>query len=264
MTDALKDLDVRLSAFLDGELSPEEMAKTEAMIAGDEAVAARLEALAAAQSNFDAAAGEIDDVPMSAGLSDLMDNLESGTVSAEESSNVVAFPIWKRAGAFIEKHRAVAAGVVVAAGTMSMTTAIPAQVASVDSVSGTYYADSGFGRVLEASASGTETEFGDGMVATPRLTFISGEQYCRVVDINTSRTDGRLVACRAEDAWRVAIATFGEAASPSQGPYRTASAAGSQSIETFLDTAMSDAPLDTSAEADLIQSGWTKKQAETE
>ena len=264
MTDALKDLDIRLSAYLDGELSPEDMAATEAMIAEDEAVAARLEALAAAQADFDAAASEIDDVPMSAGLSALIDDLEIGAVGNDAPSNVVAFPFWKRAGAFVEKHRAIAAGVVVAAGTMTLTTAIPDQVASVDTLSGTYYADSGLGQVLEVAASGTQNDIGNGATVTPRFTFASDDGFCRVADVSSSRTDGRLVACRAENAWRIAIATFGEAPSTSRGAYRTASAAGSQSVEAFLDAAMSDAPLDLAVEADLISSDWTKQQAETE
>ena len=265
MAEHVKDLDTRLSAYLDGELNEADMAELEALIAGDETVAERLEALALAKDEFEAAAREIDDVPMSASLAALVQDLEDGTRKAGETGDVVAFPFWKRAGRFVADHRAVAASVAVAAGTMSLTTAIPAQVASVDHLSGTYYADSDMGRVFEAAASGTVVEVADGLSAVPRFTFASGEDYCRVVDVTSEATEGRIVGCRVENAWRVAAATYGPAAGGSpDAPYRTASAAGAQSIEDFLDAAMSDAPLGLEDEAELMEFGWSLPAADKE
>lgn len=258
MADDKPDLDARLSAYLDGELNEADMAELEALIAGDETVAERLEALALAKNEFEAAAREIDDVPMSASLGALVQHLEDGTRKAGETGNVVEFPFWKRAGKFVADHRAIAASVAVAAGTMSLTTAIPAQVASVETLSGTYYADSEMGQVFEAAASGTVVEVADGLSAVPRFTFASGEDHCRVVDVTSDVTEGRIVGCRVENAWRVAAATYGPAAGGSpDAPYRTASAAGAKSIEDFLDAAMSDAPLGLEDEAQLMEFGWS-------
>lgn len=265
MTEESMDLDTRLSAYLDGELNDADSAELEALIASDEAVAERLEALALARDDFEASASEIDDAPMSASLSALVEDLKEGRRTGDEPSNVVAFPFWKLAGRFVAQHRAIAASVAVAAGAMTLTTALPAQVAEVDGLSGTYYADSGFGVVLEASASGSTNDIGDGMTAVPRFTFASGEGFCRVVDVKSASRDGRLVACREDtEAWQVMIATFGPAATTSPGPYRTASAAGSASIEDFLDTVMSDAPLGLEAEAELMEFGWQVPASEEE
>ena len=252
------DLDARLSAYLDGELNEAGIAGLEALIAADETVADRLEALALAKDEFEASAREIDDAPMSTSLAALVQDLKDGKRKAGTPNNVVEFPFWKRAGKFVADHRAIAASIAVAAGTISLTTALPAQVASVGSLSGTYYADSEMGQVFEATASGTVVEVADGLSATPRFTFASGEDYCRVVDVISAETEGRLVACRGENAWRVAAATYGPAAGESpDAPYRTASAAGAKSIEDFLDAAMSDAPLDLEAEAKLMEFGWS-------
>jgi putative zinc finger protein len=257
MVENLKELDARLSAYLDGELSEADMAELEALIAGDGTVAVRLEALAFAKDEFEASAREIDDVPMSASLTALVQGLEDRTRQAGKADNVVAFPLRRRVGRFVADHRAIAASVAVAAGIMSLMTAIPAQVADVDELSGTYYADSEMGQVFEATASGTVVEVADGLSATPRFTFASGEDYCRVVDVASAETQGRLVACRIENVWRVAAATYGSAAGRSpDAPYRTASAAGAKSIEDFLDVAMSDAPLGLEAEAELMEFGW--------
>lgn len=257
MAEDKMDLDARLSAYVDGELNEADMAELEALIAVDETVAERLEALALAKNAFEASAREIDNVPMSTSLAALVQDLEDGKRKTGAPDNVVEFPLWKRAGKFVADHRAIAASIAVAAGTISLTTAIPAQVASVGSLSGTYFADSEMGQVFEATASGTVVEVADGLSATPRFTFASGEDYCRVVDVASAETQGRLVACRIENVWRVAAATYGSAAGRSpDAPYRTASAAGAKSIEDFLDVAMSDAPLGLEAEAELMEFGW--------
>ncbi len=267
MTDDITDLDARLSAYLDGELSPEESAEIDAMIASDDVVAGRLEALAMAKADFEEAASDIDDVEMSPGLSDLLERLETEQAAPDPDTNVIGFPLWRRASAFVQEHRAVAASVVVATGLMAAQTALPAQVASVEGLtgSGTIYADSKLGSVLEASASGTLEVVGDGLSATPRFTFASDDTFCRVIDVTSDTSNGRLVACRAETAWRVAIATFGEVeGNAPDAPYRTASAAGAESIETFLDAAMSGAPFGRDDEAQLLKSGWTKPAAPKE
>lgn len=258
MTDDMKDLDSRLSAYLDGELSAAESQDIEALIASDPQAAARLQALATARADFETSSHEIDEIPMSASLAATLERLEDADEDRSDG-NVIAFPVWQRAASFMKQHRAVAASVAVATGAMTLQTAIPAQVASVEGLpaNGTLYADSGIGRVLEASASGTTESVGDGVTVTPRFTFASDDGFCRVADTTSEAAQARFVACREDAGWRVAIATFSASTSGSpDAPYRTASQAGAESVETFLDSAMTNAPLGAQEEADLIDTGW--------
>lgn len=265
--DNQQDLDGRLSAYLDGELSEAECAEIESLLAQDEAAAARLELLASAKMDFEGAASEIDGIPMSAGLSDTLDRLSTGQDTADPQDNVIAFPLWRRASRFMNEHRAVAASVAVAAGAMTLQTAIPAQVASVDGLpaDGTIYANSEMGQVLQASASGTETRLANGLVAKPRFSFESDGGYCRVVDTAAEAASGRFVACRTENAWRVAVATFSDRGGPStDAPYSTASQAGSETIERFLDAVMEKAPLGADEEQQVMADDWSGQSATQE
>ena len=258
MTDDTHDLDTRLSAYLDGELDEAGSEALETLIASNEQVAARLEALATARADFETSAHEIDDIPMSASLAATLERLELDE-DEDADDTIIAFPVLQRASSFMRQHRAIAASVVVATGAMTLQTAIPAQMASLDSLptSGTLHADSGIGSVFEAGASGQSVEIANGVMVTPRLTFSTGESFCRVADTASADSEARLVACREETGWRVAIASFSASASGAEdAPYRTASQAGAQSVESFLDAAMTTAPLSVDEEAALIESGW--------
>lgn len=259
MTHDTNDLDSRLSAYLDGELDSTESAALETLIASDPHAAARLEALATARAGFEATSHEIDDVPMSASLTAALERLAESRGDHSGTGNIVAFPAWRRTADFFQQHRAVAASVAVAVGAMTLQTAVPAQVASVEGLpaSGTLRADSGIGHALEASASGSSKDLADGSTITPRFTFASGSNYCRVADTASENAQARFVACREAAGWRIAIATFTAASGDSaHAPYQTASQAGSESVERFLDAAMTDAPLGAQEEADLIRTGW--------
>lgn len=262
MTDDINDLDSRLSAYLDGELGSIESAALETLIASDPHVAARLEAIATARADFETTSHEIDDIPMSASLTATLERLAESRNDHRNTDNIVPFPVWRRTAAFIQEHRAVAASVAVAVGAMTLQTAVPAQVASVEGLpaSGILHADRGIGQVLEASASGSSKELPDGSTITPRFTFASDNTYCRVADTASKDTQARFVACRKDAGWRVAIATFSAASGGStHSPYQTASQAGSKSVERFLDATMTDAPLGAQEEAGLIKAGWLKQ-----
>ena len=265
MTDDNRTLDARLSAYLDGELDAAGITEIERLIDSDPQVAARLEALATARADFETASHEIDDVPMSASLATMLDRLESRADEDDETSEVIAFPAWRQAASFFRQHRAIAASVAVAAGAMTLQTAVPAQVSSIDGLpaNGALPADSGVGRVLEASASGSSQTLEDGLTVTPRFTFASGEGYCRVADTVSNGAQSRFVACREKTGWQVAIATFTAASGGSpDAPYRTASQAGSESVEAFLDSTMTDPPLGAEEESELIKTGWSGQPLE--
>ncbi|WP_300379154.1 hypothetical protein [Henriciella sp.] len=265
MTSDSHDLDIRLSAYLDDELPDAERKELERLIAADPATAARLEELSQADSDFDHAAREIDSIPMSASLTAVLDRLESSNGAASTSSGFFAAPAFHSPWRFLRDHRAIAASVAVAAGAVTLQTAIPTQDARVEVLdgAGTIQADSGLGKVLDASASGATARLPGGLSATPRFTFEESNGYCRVVDITGARSEGRMVACRTDSAWRVTVAAFSEASETSpDAPYRTASSAAPESIEAYLDAAMKDAPLSTGAETELIRTGWTQPAKE--
>lgn len=264
MTDKIQNLDTRLSAYLDGELNETDCEAVEALIASDPQTAARLEALATARADFETASHDIYEIPMSASLTDMLERLKAGR-NDKTDDTIVAFPVWQRAAGFVRQHRAIAASVAVATGAMTLQTALPAQMASVEGlpVNSTLQADRGVGRVFEAGTSGESIDVAGGMTVTPRFTFASGNSFCRVADTASNETTARLVACREETGWHVAIASFSAPASGAEdAPYRTASQAGAESVEAFLDSAMTNPPIGANEEAALIENGWPSPSSE--
>ncbi|MAI90622.1 zf-HC2 domain-containing protein [Ponticaulis sp.] len=263
MTDMTHDIDARLSAYLDDELSEADRQKVEALLINDPEIAERLEALALADSDFADYAGQIDEMPMSEGLSGTLDRLKSGAAVEPESAEIISFPLWKRGLRFVDEHRAIAAGLVVAAMTATALPILTAHdVAPERYNSGSMVlASSDLGEVLRTTASG-ETHSDSGAEYAPQFSFISASgEPCRVVDLTSASEAARLIACQRADHWQVEQAAYSEPAQGVQNTFQTASGPGSEAIEHALDELMAAAPLSLAEEEQLIEAGW---QHETE
>ena len=252
MTDMTHDIDARLSAYLDDELSEADRQKVEALLINDPEIAERLEALALADSDFADYAGQIDEMPMS-----------EGAAVEPESAEIISFPLWKRGLRFVDEHRAIAAGLVVAAMTATALPILTAHdVAPERYNSGSMVlASSDLGEVLRTTASG-ETHSDSGAEYAPQFSFISASgEPCRVVDLTSASEAARLIACQRADHWQVEQAAYSEPAQGVQNTFQTASGPGSEAIEHALDELMAAAPLSLAEEEQLIEAGW---QHETE
>lgn len=249
-------MDEKLSAYLDGELSGDERVALEALLAGDEELAARLEALALANSEFAQHASRIDDMPMSEGLARRIASLEA---AGSAGGNVTVFRPRQALDRFVLEHRALAACAAVLAGVVVWQSVQPggAPGNGIDA-GGEIYAGSNLDRMLNTSPSDTVVDLGEGLEGRVRFSFASAEGgYCRVADMAEAGATSRMVACREDNTWRVMIAAHtGAGNTGGEDLYRTASAQAAQSVETVLDALILQAPMGAEEEAGLIARNW--------
>ena len=204
--------DEKLNAFIDGELSALEMSIVRDAIAKDDHIADRAEALAALNSQITASLSSIDEIPLSAGLSEIKSQLENG-VQTESADNVVRFPWWRKAQA-----------------AMTMPTAIAASIAAIfgfflnsetHTGAGAMSDWSAISQALSNQTSGELVTTNNGSRFEARLTFLNQEgEYCRQFYIKTNNAPAlQSIACRTDSAWQL------RAAMPTveQDGYQTAS-----------------------------------------
>lgn len=91
--------DNELSAFLDSELPEARMEEIRELIATDDALAERLEALAMTDAMLNQCYREIDEQPMPESVLALLQ--EAPTSPTESHANVIAFPLWKRVTSYL-------------------------------------------------------------------------------------------------------------------------------------------------------------------
>ena len=243
--------DEQISAFLDGELDE---AATEALaraVEADEALAARVERLGAANKAYVAAMSEIDRRPLSPGVEKIL--------SAPPTAQVIQFRPKAIAG-FLTEHRAIAASLLCAAAVWGLSSTLVSK--SVDPMApgpdGTILASSPIHNALEGGSTGEVVKVAAGTTVTPRLTFASADgNFCRQFEVSAPGGTTSAIACREGAAWRTQVAVFG---GPRSNPndFQTASGARSPALEAFIDQHISGAPLTAAEEMDAIREGWRK------
>ena len=233
--------DEQLSAFLDGELAPQDMDALSQDLEADEALAARMEKLGAADAVYRDAIGGIDNVPLKASLKAAMDTPPTAQVIAFKSRSI---------SAFVMEHRAIAASLLCAAAVWGVTSATSTGSGSdllAPGADGLIVASSPLHQMLEASATGEVSKIGT-TSAVPRLTFASDDgAFCRQFDVTTEDSSSAAIACREDGVWRTQVVAY-QLAKP-VGEFQTASAARAPALEAFLDAHMPGPPLNAEQEA---------------
>ena len=244
----------KLSAYLDGELQPEEMEQLTRDIAADTALAARLDRLAAANETFLRAASDIDAVPLPAGVTALL-------AGAEKPAGARVIPFRpRRIAAFLVEHRAIAASLLCVAAAYGIGLATFGDRASeIPASNGLIASGSPLHRVLEQGASGATVRLAGGVEVKPQLTFLTTDDaFCRQYELTNTGGVVEGIACRQDDGWRVQVASF----APGQiadSDYRTAASGRSAALEAFIDANISGSPLDASQERNLLAGGWRSR-----
>lgn len=251
--------DDKLSAYLDGELPPEEMKQLERDAAADEALAARLERLAAANRTFVAAASDIDAIPLPERTQALIANAGKTAAGKSEDARVIPFRP-RRIAAFVMEHRAIAASLVCAAAAYGLVVAtLSGPGSGIPASSGVIAANSPLHRVLEQGASGATVQLAGGVSAEPQLTFLTADDtYCRQYELRTAGGAVEGIACRQKDGWRVQVASFASGGI-GQGDYQTAASGRSAALEAFIESNISGAPLNASDERAVLARGWRER-----
>ena len=242
--------DEQLSAFLDGELSAQDIEALARQLESDAALAARIERLGAANKVYVDVVSQIDSTPMAPGL--------KAAMAAPPAAKVFAFRP-RSFIAFVAEHRAIAASIVGAVavwGVMSSTSMSASMDPFAPGPDGLVMASSQLHEVLESAPTGQASAVGEAM-AVPRLTFASVDgAFCRQYEVMTHDSTSAAIACREDRGWRTRLVAYG-LPRPS-GEFQTASAARSPALEAFLDEHATGAPMNAEAEAALLKSRWEK------
>ncbi|HXI87319.1 MAG TPA: zf-HC2 domain-containing protein [Parvularculaceae bacterium] len=238
--------DEQLSAYLDAELSPEELARVEAAIAGDQHLARKLRRFGSIDEAVTYALDDINRQPLPEGLLALL---------AARDNNVVSFP---KKQPFLNRAWPVslAASFALAVGAAG---GFFAASQSQSAFEWTITPKSSVFAALEFGASAKKVAIAGGAI-TPVLSFRStAGDYCREFTLDTNRKTKRAVACRGENAWQVRFAGEQGGASVENG-YATAAGPTDEIFDAAVDAMIADAPLDPSAEKALIGNGWKAPQ----
>ena len=240
-----------LSAYLDGELQPEEMEQLARDMAADKLLAARLDRLATANQVFVAAAADIDAVPLSGRTQALL-----ASAGKAEGARVIPFRP-RRIVAFVMEHRAIAASLVCAAAVYGLSVlTLSGPASEIPASSGLIASNSPLHRALEEGASGATVQLAGDVAIKPRLTFLTtDDSYCRQYELTTAAGAVEGIACRQDDGWRVQVASFASGRI-AQGDYQTAASGRSAALEAFIDSNISGAPLNVNDESALLARAW--------
>lgn len=237
--------DETLSAFLDGELPPAEMAQVRARLAEDPALADRVAELSAVDKRVRERAHAIDERPLPSGVQKLL--AEDDTKA--ESAQVIAFPLWRRARQALNAQTGIAAAIALAFGF---------GLAEITDNAGNPQADAfqSVAERLETLPSGTSETLPDGREITPRLTFVNRDgQHCRQYSVTGAGERSEHIACRAQQAdagWEELARVRQPAAAP--GSYQTAS--GGSLLDSALDQMMDGGIIEPEQEKQLIEGDW--------
>lgn len=240
-----------LSAFIDGELPPEEMEEVRREVEKSPALSARVEALKAADRLVVGAYGAIGDEPMPQRVLDLLENRGGAA-----GSNVVEFSPGRRSsgvGRYWPSALAASLALAVGVGLGLQFSGGGALIAGAIEKGSPLYA------ALETTPSAeTVTVAGrSGAKLTPVLSFRSQTgDFCREFLVISKHRGNRAVACRQGDQWAVEFAVAVAPRDAGGSSYATASSELDGAFETAVGDMIADAPLAPEEEAALIESGW--------
>ncbi len=238
----MKMTDETLSAFLDNELTDAEMEAVRDQIEKDPTLADRLAEMASVDAELQAHYGSIDDHPMPASITQMLEEKASRS-AAPGRDNVVTFPWWRRLPGHTGKAIAAAiiAGVALTQWLTVATDGDPMSPAVAN--------------VLDSQPSGEVYQVNDQASLAPRLTFQSqAGQWCRQFRLETQTSASEQIACRTgEGSWeQVATAE----AEPSLAPDAYQTASGGSVLDEELDRMMATPPVGPNQERALLEQQW--------
>jgi anti-sigma-K factor RskA len=238
-TDRIID-DAMLSAYLDGELSAQDLREVRAALAIDRALAARLAALQRVNELVVRHAKALDATPLPAGVLELLQPKAPQATTA----TIVQGP-WQRWSRHAGAQLALAASLVLALGLTLNNLLEPAPAALP--------ALAAYAEQLDTSRSGTSMTVEQATLIN-RFSFRHQDgRYCRQYQLSTATAGTENVACRSAGGWTL-VASLPVPVQATPDAYQPASS--SAELNVLLDTMMQGAALDLDTEATLIARGW--------
>lgn len=263
--------DEKLGAFLDQELSDQEMALIRDAIRDDTSLAERLAALASAEALLQRHAAALDASPMpEAVLAMLQPKEKVADRDARETTaaadNVVQLSAWQarrqQARQWLGQHAALAAGIALVIGfTGGQFVNTGMTGGSADNPAAPMIAinmDASLNDALESTLSGETLNIDNNTRMLSRFSFVDQQsQHCRqFVLVNgiagSTVSASENIACRTAQGWEIVASA--KTVSANAGEYQTAS--GSSMLDSTLDTMMSGSALSLDEETALIADQW--------
>lgn len=233
--------DEQLSAFLDQELSDQDMSRISEALIVDLDLADRLAKLAVTDELVKAHARSIDSAPIPDSITRLL-----------STNNVVNISWWRRAHQQIKEHAALAASIALLLG-MGFGYLIPG-----GSPAGSTYPDwEHLASFLDSTPSGTTMAVTTDTKLVNRFSFLDSEDnYCRQFALQATSTASENVACRVEGKWEL-IVTAQTSGVYNQAEYSLAS--GASLLDSTLDAMMVGQALSLDEEEALIRQRWANQ-----
>lgn len=245
----MKISDEMLSGFLDAELSEEAMEKVRIALESDDDLVMRLADLAQVDHWVGENATMIDTTPVSSRLSSLAQTIDKKTAQADHnqaSNKVVTISRWKSLNQSINKHYALAAGVVMLFGVGTVTLMQSQQPSSVITAAIAQHLDQA------PSGEAALTTQGDEITANLSFTNLNGD-YCRqFMQVNTQAASIN-IACKEKAQWQLKVTEAVNLAENLQ-VYRTAS--NKAQLDSVIDTMISGTVMDATEENAAIGNNW--------
>lgn len=251
--------DDMLSAYLDRELSPDEMTAIDTALARDPSLQARLDELWRANDAVRNAYAGIANEPMPERVISMLTPNERIAVVAPGKvipifsvKRPTLAPVWSGA---IAASVALIAGLMIGVYGMDARNNLGAFAAWSDELP----ANSPLSVALSEIASGESVSIGggSGVRVLPILTFQAEDgAYCREFFASHGENGVHCVACGAKGNWRMEIAARTTEHDGMQDGYRTAFSSSDRLIGDFIDSAMTGEALGAEAERALINQGW--------
>ena len=233
----------RISAYLDGELSPVEAAAFERDLERDPKLARELERLLLTDAQLRAAIAEsIPSVPDDATLERFgLSGVTSPTRGRPVAANDREPPRW-----WLPAGAAIAASVAALALLLPSTPAEP-------------WRAQGFSTALEVTPSLQSASIGKSSTLIPRLTFAAADgRYCREFQLRSddSRWNRDGIACRSDDRWPPEIMTPATTDALGRGSIELAGSNANPTLDQAYERLGGSAPIDANAESRAIRSHW--------
>lgn len=239
--------DEQLSAFLDAELPEAEMEAIRQQLSIDDTLTNRLAELAIVDSLVANSYARIDERPLPKSISNLL------AVDEKSSSNVVAFPLWKKLQNRIQQHAAIAASVALILG-FGITQMMKNDINS----DGSLRDWKNIAQVLETTPSGINRGLVSGIQVKPQLTFKNkAAEFCRQFQVKDNKGTTDNIACRDNANWQL-IASMRVDKIQDDNVYQPAS--GGSVLDSTVEKLASGDFFDAQSESTAITNHWAMEK----
>ena len=255
--------DEQLSAYIDGELSDSEADIIRVALQNDKKTFARCERLRKPDRLIAAAYGQIDNEPMPAPLTAM---LESGSRQFSERREKkrsgwnfgTRMDMVRPANILHQWSMPIAAAALITIAIGTIFVSFTRSPAPTSLLASTFEQGAPIYDVLETGPSAVvvRLDSSEGSSVMPVLSFKTKDQgFCREFIVVENRRRNRGVACREDKGWAVLLlASAG--VEPSQNSYQTATEVTEASFEKAINELMVGEPLNSEEELMLMRDGW--------